>query len=97
MRCHKHDLYMSQSQEDDETVPFNNNSALNVPEGVKDWPASEGKETKPLSSASKSREEEAKQWSLKQDNRGNEYYFNSVTGESQSEKPDCLKKYTCRP
>jgi len=43
-----------------------------------------------------SRAEKAKQWSLKRDDRGREYYFNTITGESQYKKPDCLKKYTCR-
>lgn len=40
-----------------------------------------------------SRAEEAKQWSRKRDVRGY-YYLNSVTGETQSKTPDCLKKYT---
>lgn len=40
-----------------------------------------------------SRAQEAKQWSRKRDVRG-DYYVNSVTGETQSETPDCLKKYS---
>lgn len=41
--------------------------------------------------------EEAGQWSIRKDNRGKTYYLNSVTGTTQYEKPDCLKKYDPRP
>lgn len=40
-----------------------------------------------------SRTQAAKQWSREGDSRGY-YYLNSITGEKQSETPDCMKKYT---
>ena len=42
------------------------------------------------------RAKEAEQWSLKHNEQGVKLYFNSTTKKSQSQTPDCLKKYTAR-
>lgn len=83
---------MSRFKASGEGGQFDNNSVMEIPETA---PVS-GLGTNPRPSASISRAEEAKQWSRKRDKRGREYFFNIITGQSQSKKPDSLKKYTCR-
>ena len=43
--------------------------------------------------APKKRKNEADQWSMQRNEKGEEYYMNTSTWEWQLETPDCFKKY----